>query len=293
MTRISYRLSETYDPEERLEDAALWKALHDEYGGRIHLLKPDDPMPQEGIFFGRTKKNEKYGSGDLFPYWNDPGFQAGIRRRVTSCDLEQAREVVQAIHDDGRDAFVKATRIKFLTMHVPRGQSLMQALGDTAYSFIDQPGCLLVQDHLRMRHERRFVVMGGAIVTHSPVATHLTPLARSLYPDIENMHFPTPRDQVGYHDPQLTQDMLIFAGDIARETELDHVVIDIADVAGTPEVIEFNPCLPGQFGLFACDPAAIARGTRAMLTPDIIASPHQSARMEQYEDDPFDDSIPI
>lgn len=294
MSQINYRLSETPDPEERLEDAALWKALYDEYQGNIRLLKQEDLIPEKGVFFGRFRKNEKNDLADHFPYWEDPGFKAGIRRRVTLCDLNQAKHVVQAIHAQGKDAFIKATRTKFMTLTVPRGQNLMQALGDMAYSFIDRSDCLLVQDHLPMRCERRFVVMGGSIVTHSPVATHLTPLSRNMHRDIEYMHFQSPHDRTGVLSPQLTHDMVRFVEDLLRKTDLEHVVIDVASVAETPEVIEFNPCHPGQFGLFACDPVAIARGTRAMLPDDLAASLQDDmSPYRNHDDQPFDDAALI
>lgn len=38
MTDFNYRLCNTDDPEERLEDAAMWKALHDVHGDNIRAL---------------------------------------------------------------------------------------------------------------------------------------------------------------------------------------------------------------------------------------------------------------
>lgn len=56
MHHIGFRLSDNPDPEERLEEAALWKAMHDHYGSeRITPLLSDDEAPADWILFGRQK----------------------------------------------------------------------------------------------------------------------------------------------------------------------------------------------------------------------------------------------
>jgi len=58
MSHLYYQLTETTDPEERLEDAALYKALYDTFGRGLTLVPGDAPAPEDGLFLGRGKRNE-------------------------------------------------------------------------------------------------------------------------------------------------------------------------------------------------------------------------------------------
>ena len=291
MSALYYRLTDTQDPEERLEDACLWKAMHDTFGDGITLLPTTARPPESGVIFGRTKRFEDtraFVGNQNIDYGRDPGFQWGISRRFETCDLERAETLVDEIHQSGKDAFVKGVAQKLLTVKVSRGQSLHAALGDMIWSFIDRPKSLMVQEFVTMRNERRFVVIGGEIVTQSPVAFHLTPLDRGRLPEqtgqaVEDLHFEVPTSHTPVVNGPLSRKMESFVACVAEISEMENIIVDVAELEdGRIEVIEFNPCQPGMFGLFACDPYAIAQASRFFLPEDL----GREVTRRQMEKDP-------
>lgn len=260
-----YRLCQTDDPEERLEDAAMWKALHDEFGDQITLIGDDDPNPQDGYLFGRGKKFEwvsnppKLIAPDHLPYWDDPVFLRACGRSFKLCDFDQAVDEVARIHADGKDAFVKSIKSKHLTMKAPRGSTLRETMAEMAFSFIDLPPCLMVQEFVDMAYERRFVCIARQIITHSPIAVHLTPID-TLY---GYAHFLRPTDSRPWiWDQKLVQRMYETADNIAQTMESPHAIIDLAESSGAIIAVEFNPMRIGQFGLYSCNVREIARAVK-------------------------------
>ena len=123
--KLYYRLSEGTDPEERLEDAAMWKALHDEYGGGISLLEPNESWPDDGVVWGRARNssiatNVNIGRPKSFlPYWDDPVFLSRCGRSFKVCSFSEAETEVAKLHAEGKDAFLKALRTKYYTARIP------------------------------------------------------------------------------------------------------------------------------------------------------------------------------
>lgn len=269
--KLYYRLCNTTDPEERLEDAAMWKAMRDIFGEEISLIDYDAKPPQDGYMFGRGR-NIEYAARphllikDGMPYWQDPAFLANCRRHFEVLTWEGALRAIENLHGDGKGAFLKATDTKLMTMRLPVGGDMTDLLDAWAYSFIDRPPCLMVQELVEMRYERRFVVIDRKIVTQSPIAAHLTPLDYS----VGNLHYDTPRaPKPALRSPELTQDMTDFVGSIAESMVRDHAVIDVAEIDGSIGIVEFNAARIGQFGLYACDPHAIARAVKNLLHKQI------------------------
>ncbi|MFX4300207.1 hypothetical protein [Pseudosulfitobacter pseudonitzschiae] len=283
MTNIYYRLCNTDDPEERLEDAALYKALFDQFGAGLTLVNHDAPAPLDGLFLGRGRNNEfnhdNLMASSNIEYWKDRGFLDHIARSFIVTDLEGARKEVARIHASGKDAFLKSTRQKHMVSPALRGQGIHEALGDWVWSFIDRPDCLMVQEHVEMSWERRFLVMNGKVMTHSPVAWHLTPMSRYACRDetgfdIDDLHYKTPGVREARFSPTGSARMLRFAQQVADTSDEPHLCIDLAiigdDLDRDPiEVIEFNPMQPGAVGLYACDPRAVARGVYEALDPEM------------------------
>jgi hypothetical protein len=278
MGRCLYRLSNTTDPEERLEDAVLAKALHDVLGPELTLLGPDDTFPEGGLHLGRSRRNERTRSPlspDHIRYWEDPAFLRFTSRDWGHFDLEGAEADVARLHEGGRDAVVKSTlSAKHMITGVPRGTSLADALDAMVYSFCDRPPCLLVQERVEMRCERRFLFLDGELLTQSAVGSHLTPMSRVWEPGpgqlFEDLHLATPASQEMLHAPELTQRMTERAHQIAAASDHKTFCVDLCLIGddlenGDIEPIEWNPFQPGQLGLFGCDPRAIATGVRAHL----------------------------
>src|SRR4051812_35062100 len=99
--KLYYRLFETDDPEERLEDAALWKALSDEFGDGIISLDYGAKAPVDGYLLGRGKKMEfdaKLPISDHLPYWTDPAFLNACGRSFKLCDWDGAKAEVDRLH---------------------------------------------------------------------------------------------------------------------------------------------------------------------------------------------------
>lgn len=269
--QIYYRPTTTKDREERIEDDTQRDALIEVFGGRLTLLDPGDAFPDEGLHLGR-RKNTEVTAAQYLPYWHDPGFLVGISRFFEIADFETAEAHVEALHRSDLDAFVKAQDLKLMTKKVPRGQSLLQAIGDMAYSFIDRPEALMVQEFVEMKWEHRFVVIGGKIVTHSPALSSLTPQARTqgieltggrriFGDDVGDLHFATPSlAEECVHDPDLTRRMIDHVEHVIAWSAFADMIVDVCELHdGRIETIEFNPMIPGGFGLYACDPLAIAR----------------------------------
>lgn len=296
MSRCFYRLCETPDPEERLEDAALAKALHDVLGRDLTILAPDQDLPEQGLHLGRSRGRFDKGKNGLspanIPYWEDPAFLRHTTREWGLFDLDGAEARVAALHKSGRDAFVKSTlSAKHMVERVPQGRSLFDVLDAMVYSFVDRPPCLLVQEAVPMRYERRFLVMNREVVTQSAVGSHLTPMSRFREPapgqDFEDLHLLTPGSRTLFHMPGLTARMTEVAREIADTSGFDHVCVDLCLIGEDPErgliePIEFNPMQPGMVGLFGCDPYRIAEGVarHLELNPQIGADTAREAPEE-------------
>ena len=284
MSHLYFRPCNTTDPEEDLEDAALFKALHDEFGDGLTILDQKAPIPQDGLFLGRGRRNEHNIPNVLSPrnlrYWEDVAFMESISRSFLVTDLEGAEAEVARLHAEGKDAFLKSTEEKLLVARVPRGQALHETLGDMVWSFVDKPDCLMVQEAVKMSYERRLLVMNGKVVTQSPIAFHLTPLSRfSVYDEtgfnVEDLHYDTPHSREARYSPEGTYRMMAFAQDIADRSCFEHFCLDLAILGDNPakdpiEIIEYNPMQPGAVGLFGCSPYKIAAAIREALSPELL-----------------------
>lgn len=283
MSHLYYRLSNTTDPEDRLEDAALYKALYDVVGDGLTLVPAGKPIPQDGLFIGRSQKNDfeipNLMAQPQLEYWKDPAFLAGISRSFKVTDYAGAKDEVARLHGLGKDAFLKSTKQKHFIKRINHDQSFLKEMDGMAYSFIDLPECLMVQEALEMHYEHRFIVIDGQVVTHSPIAIHLTPMSRghiqeTLGTGIENSHFKTPESRDGIQAPEVTKRLLKKAQSIADLSNEKHLCIDLAILGvdlntGPIEIVEFNPMQPGQVGLYACDPNKIAVALYKSLDPDM------------------------
>ena len=297
MSRCFYRIAGKLDPEERLEDAVLAKALHDVLGNDLTFLGPDDAFPEAGLHLGRARRNERIPSPlspDHIRYGEVPAFLRFPSRDGGCLALGGAGAEVTRLHEDGRDAVVKSTLgAKHLVLPVPCGVPLGEALDAMVYSFCDRPPCLLVQERVDMRFERRFLFLDGELLTQSAVGTHLTPMSRVWEAgpgvDFEALHLETPGSRRLIHNPALTARMTARALEIAAASDhatfcMDLCLIGEDAARGRIEPIEWNPFQPGQLGLYGCDPRRIAEGVRDHLAanPDLYqegraAPPEQPA----------------
>jgi len=198
------------------------------------------------LMFGGPRKN--------IAYWKDPAFQKYAGRTVKLVDADDAQIEIKKLHAEGSGAFVKATDLKLFALPVPVGTSFYDAVGDYMYSVIDRGPCIMVQPLCNVRFEMRFVSVSRRIVTCSTVAWHVTPLSRVPV----GMLYETPDSTAPTRADAYFRDMKTLAGKVAMECEQKNVVIDCAIINGRPAVIEFNPFSIGNFGLYNCDPHAIA-----------------------------------
>lgn len=242
---ILYRLFDTTDPEERLENAILWKLLKDLYQNRIDCITTDQAIPENAIVFGGSQQPGHFVSrtGSKFNYWDDPAFIKYCNREVYHVDLDGAVAKIKDFHNRGQKAFVKATRTKYFTGSVDIGQSLSEVMDALIYSFIDNGPCLLVQEFIESPHneldEYRYFVLDGAIVTSARKKVHLTPLDEWSKPDDEY-------ERLAYKVLETTK-YRDFVMDLGLTRDLE------------PGVIEFNPMIPGRIGLFNCNVHRLAR----------------------------------
>jgi hypothetical protein len=243
--KLRYVICDTLDPEERVEDAALWKAMHDHYGAAIEAVAK--PVDDGVLWFGRGNRfgrNVGQIGTHRLPYWTDAVFLANCRRQFTVLPILEVGEEVERLHALGLGAFLKSTREKHCIVRAPVGSDWQLEVGDMAYSFIDGGPDLMVQELVEIADEFRFFVIGRRVVTWSLNRPELTPLAKS------------PRSPPSY---------LALAWEVAEKMATADAVVDIGLINGSPGVVEFNPLVLGCVGLFACDVAALARASEALL----------------------------
>jgi hypothetical protein len=292
MHHIGFRLSDNPDPEERLEEAALWKAMYDHYGpDRISPLLSGDAAPANWVLFGRQRGRFQTGQepvSDDLPYWDDPAFLAHCGRDFLVIDYEGLPAAVEALHRDGKAAFLKSTRLKHWKATVPVGSSVWDVLGDMAYSFMDGGPHVMVQEAVGMAYERRYFVIGRKVVESSPVMNALTPIdcpvpygACYRTPTSPKMEIlPSVRDR---------QDCLVET--MAAEMLPEHAVVDVAMVGGwdgRPVVIEMNPMVLGQAGLFASSVRELAAASEVLLQ-GFVPNPRPTFALPADEEDFVDE----
>lgn len=246
---IFFRLTDNADPEERLEEAALWKAMHDEYGDDISILPAEGPF--SGPCFGRGRRTGESHNpvSDHLAYWDDPAFLRHTQRRFSVVNFDGLSKAVSALHADGFGVFVKSTKSKHAIFRVPLGVQLDDVLGAMAYSFMDGGPALMVQQLIEPAYERRFFCIGREIVTESAINPRLTPI-----------DFP-----LNDHPAPISAALKEVAINIARGMRTPHASIDCALIEGIPGVIELNPMILGNLGLYACDVRALARASRHLI----------------------------
>lgn len=281
---LRYRLTRTTDPEERLEDAALWKALHDTFGDGVSLY--EDPERQRDplvrvdtspvhvlgpadLLLGRQRRDERAWptpklTTQYISYWEDPVFTEAARRGFSLHDFYGAVAAARRLHAEGKGAFVKSTLTKHYTQAIPPGLDPMEAIGDMAYSLIDRGECVMVQELVPMEFETRFLVLDRQVVSWSPVATWLTPLDTR---DVAGKVARTPSSRELTNDPGAVEAMTEFASGLAARLEAPDCVLDVCLSGGEPMAIELNAPWIGGFGLYAIDVRAIAEGVRDILLP--------------------------
>lgn len=251
---ITFRLTDNLDPEERLEEAALWKAVYDASGGTAVTVTGKEPAT-----FGRLQRSE--GQPPL-PYWGDPAFLREAQREFSVLTLAEADEAVRRLHDSGVGAFLKSTRSKHAIFVCPVGTDLRAVMGEMVYSFIDGGPALMVQELASVEYEWRFFCVDRQIVTDSTNHPSLTPLD---FPMLRA--FRSPNDEWSRRDAELVRrDLLPVAERIARDMQVPTAIIDCAYINGRPGCVELNPLRLGQAGLFACDVRALAAAALAHTT---------------------------
>lgn len=257
------------DREELLESQAAERALKSILGDRLVVCEqyPDDVTHA----FGRPPKNWwplpkdlAYPSSNerVTPYWEWQGFKDNARRSVTLCDLEGAGKRTAEIHAAGKDAFAKTTW-KAWSGAIRRGQTFGQSIGDAAYSYMDRPPCLLVQERVKIEYEYRIFIVDGEPVTGAGALMEMTPNDNESTFDCK-VRQDIRGDDVTY-DPVLVAEYVIFAREAAKLMPSATFDMDVAMIDGEIGIVEVNPLHYGQVGLFASDVDALAKAVCASL----------------------------
>lgn len=273
-----YRLSNTPDPEERLEDAAMAKALKDVLGKDLEVVESgigNADLKKRGIgdkdvVLGRHMKwNGQHPGAFLapphLPYWNDPAFKAAAGRSFKACTYNEANAEVARLHAEGKNAFIKSTTTKEFTSSVPVGSKIIDVAEELVFSWLDlEWPVLMVQEAVEMTCEHRFCVMERQIVSHSPVMIPLTPLDAAT---IGGMVAPKPTADKLVHSPETVKQLKEFAAGLAQQLEVKSCILDCCLIDGKPAAIELNALNIGQFGLYGMDVRDIAWGAARILAP--------------------------
>jgi glutathione synthase/RimK-type ligase-like ATP-grasp enzyme len=173
---------------------------------------------------------------------------------------------IKSLQEKDLDVIVKSIiSQKHFLCQIGRNESPYELIGDMAYSFIDRDECLLIQEYKPMTYERRFFVVNREVVTHSPVANHLTPLDLISDDDVINQHYYSPNNQDYYYDNKTTEQFLEVAQDITQKMDDPHATFDLSLTKEGVTIIEFNPLKIGMIGLFAMDPRKIAESSKDVI----------------------------
>jgi hypothetical protein len=260
---IGFRLSDNTDPEERLEEAALWKAMKDLYGDRISAVTPEHPAGDDWIMFGRGARFDtgQEPVSSRLDYWTDPAFLENCGREFSVVPYEGLRAAVADLHARGIGAFVKSTRMKHFVCRIPVGADVDDEIGPMAFSFMDGGPALMVQALAELKYEHRFFVVGRRIVTDSPVMVALTPLD---WRESVGMAYETPTGGRRRMNPDF-EGYYALAERVIADMVPEHVVIDIALIDGEPAVIEMNPMQLGQVGLYASSVRDLAVASQTLI----------------------------
>jgi hypothetical protein len=266
MHRAAFRLTDNIDPEERLEEAALWKAMYDHYGpDGIVGVHGTEAAPEGLPVFGRSPRFPAPCANPVpehLPYWTDPAFIAACGREFHVAPFEEAEVLVADLHMRGKGAFLKSTRLKHFTASIPPGASFRDVVGPMAFSFIDGGPLLMVQELATIEYEYRYFVIDRGIVTFSPNMTSLTPIDHPLQ---LGTVYRTPQSRLREYRPEIVRDLHSVAGKVADTMSSAHACLDIAMINGVPGVVEMNPMQIGQIGLFACSVRALAEASEELV----------------------------
>ncbi len=266
MPRAAFRLTENTDPEERLEEAALWKAMYDEYGAEgIVAVRAHDEAPEGLPVFGRTPKFPVPCANPVsarLEYWNDPAFLAACCREFHVAPFESAEAIVRSLQARGKGAFIKSTSLKHFTATIRLGEDFREKVGVMAYSFIDGGPALMVQELVEVEYEYRYFVIDGQIVAFSPNMTSLTPIDYPLPPCTV---FRTPDSRALEIRPDIVTALDRVAAELATSMATPHACIDVGLINGVPGAVEMNPMQIGQVGLFASSVRALARASKSLV----------------------------
>jgi hypothetical protein len=284
---IGFRLTDNEDPEERLEEAALWKAMKDFYGDRISAVTPEHPAGDDWIMFGRS---ERLATGQepvssRLEYWTDPVFLANCGREFRVAPWEGLHAAVSDLHARGIGAFVKSTRMKHFVCRLPVGADIDAVIGPMAFSFMDGGPSLMVQALADVKCEHRFFVIGRRIVTESPVMVSLTPFD---WRDNIGMVYDSPVGSDSRMDTELVGQYFELARTVARDMVPEHAVIDVAIIDGSPAVIEMNPMQLGQVGLYASNVRDLAAASETLIR-DFVPRKRPAFTMSPDDEEEFDD----
>jgi hypothetical protein len=293
MYRAAFRLTDNTDPEERLEEAALCKAMYDEYGDNgIVAVRGHSEAPSGLPVFGRTPRFPVMCANPVsarLNYWSDPAFLDTCRREFHVVPFEDAEPIVRDLQARGKGAFIKSTNLKHFTTTVELDEDFREKIGPMAFSFIDGGPELMVQELALVEYEHRYFVIDGQIVTSSPNMTWLTPID---YPLPKGTVFRTPQTATPENRPDIVSSLDDLAAALAPSIATAHACIDLAMINGGPGVVEMNPMQIGQVGLFASSVRALARASRGLVAtyvPDLSPAFTLAARRDE---EPFSDFAP-
>lgn len=245
-------------------------------------------------------------------YCQMPAFTENAGRQFDVIDdIFEAEDRAREIMREHAAVFMKSTRQKHFAHYFDDPDVFDDIMEGMAFSFIDGGPALMVQEPVKMRYEQRFLFVEGDLITSSPVAYHLTPLANLP----KGAQFATPSSKKPEIAP--ARDLTAFACHVATQAGLDAVCIDCAwdYSADKPLVIEFNEFHVGQMGLYNCDATAIAEATLRPVFKTVLVpgkkKPSTTLTFDEHigqvldrlglsegdeleiQDEDFDDDLPV
>lgn len=271
MLNFYYKKIEPDDFEEATEENCLFESTKKIIPDitLIHDTKEIQTEENNSVMFGRLSKLDLYKENKLFypknelkiPYWQDKTVLQHMNREFYLADFEEAQILTKELHSKDKDVFLKSVRDKFYITKIPKNNTFQQIVGDMAYSFCDLDyKCLMVQEFAKIEHEYRMFIINKQVVTGAGTIDRMTPLDNNNVFDLKTEKIRN-KSKNTEESEQRIQKYINFSQEIVKTIDFNCYTLDIAEINNEIGIIELNPLILGNTGLYACNTDKLAEAT--------------------------------
>lgn len=192
----------------------------------------------------------------IFPYWNHPATQPYLHRQMAHLNTDDQPSTIQDFCKDKTTVFLKTVTKGVSTSVDVSQKDIYQWFLETDMFGYMPPAWILLSENVDFTWERRFFIVDGHVIDHSPRILKATPALPDEIP-IDYHHLGAPRFDtndnpvIPEEDPYV--DMLLeTAHTLAREIPQLAYALDLGityDTSGAPRptIVETNPIFNSGF----------------------------------------------